>query len=129
MGRRTDLHVVEGDLAVHRPHVVPGHDIVGAITEVGDNTETDFSVDDIVGIPWLRHTCGNCRFWVSGRENLCKASLYTGWDHNGGFAEYAVVSADYALALPTGYSTEELAPAISATAVSPAPRSSCRSIC
>ncbi|ORI20442.1 alcohol dehydrogenase [Rhodococcus sp. 1163] len=111
---RTDLHVVEGDLPIHRPHVVPGHEIVGAITEVGDNTETDFSVGDIVGIPWLRHTCGNCRFCVSGRENLCKASLYTGWDHNGGFAEYAVVPADYALALPTGYSTEELAPLLCA---------------
>lgn len=111
---RTDLHVVEGDLPVHRPHVVPGHEIVGVVTAVGDDTETDFRIGDSVGVPWLRHTCGTCRFCLSGRENLCRTSLYTGWDFDGGFAEWAVVPADYALALPPGYSNIELAPLLCA---------------
>ncbi|MGV8873655.1 MAG: zinc-dependent alcohol dehydrogenase family protein [Rhodococcus sp. (in: high G+C Gram-positive bacteria)] len=111
---RTDLHVVEGDLPVHSPHVVPGHEIVGTVTALGSDTVTPFRVGDRVGIPWLRHTCGVCSFCAAGRENLCTQSRYTGWDHDGGFAEWAVVPADYALALPDGYSTAELAPLLCA---------------
>jgi propanol-preferring alcohol dehydrogenase len=111
---RTDLHVVEGDLPVHAPHVVPGHEIVGVVSAVGVDTLTSFRVGDRVGIPWLRHTCGTCSFCTAGKENLCAESRYTGWDHDGGFAEWAVVPADYALALPDGYRTAELAPLLCA---------------
>mgnify|MGYP005990757605 CR=1 FL=1 len=111
---RTDLHVVEGDLPVHSPHVVPGHEAVGIVSAVGSDSVTAFRVGDRVGIPWLRHTCGTCSFCASGRENLCSRSLYTGWDRDGGFAEWAVVPAEYALALPTGYTTAELAPLLCA---------------
>ncbi|OZC41508.1 alcohol dehydrogenase [Rhodococcus sp. WWJCD1] len=111
---RTDLHVVEGDLPVHAPHVVPGHEIVGVVSAVGVDSVTSFHVGDRVGIPWLRHTCGTCSFCTAGKENLCTRSRYTGWDHDGGFAEWAVVPADYALAVPDGYRTDELAPLLCA---------------
>src|SRR4051794_35198261 len=79
---RTDLHVTEGDLPVHRPHVIPGHEVVGEVIQKGPSTGPDegaaFSVGDRVGIAWLRYTCGVCRFCVRGRENLCPASRYTG---------------------------------------------------
>jgi propanol-preferring alcohol dehydrogenase len=107
---RTDLHVVDGDLPVHRPGVVPGHEVVGEVVSAAGA----FAVGDLVGIPWLRHTCGRCRFCMLGRENLCPFSGYTGWDADGGYAEYAVVPADYALRLPTGYSDSELAPLLCA---------------
>lgn len=107
---RTDLHVMEGDLPVHRAGVVPGHEVVGeVVTAAGP-----FAVGDVVGIPWLRHTCGECRFCTSGKENLCPASRYTGWDADGGYADRAVVPADYALALPAGYTDSELAPLLCA---------------
>ncbi len=107
---RTDLHVVDGDLPVHRPGVVPGHQVVGEVVSAAGA----FAVGDLVGVPWLRHTCDTCRFCVRGRENLCPSSLYTGWDVDGGYAEYAVVPADYALRLPPGYSDSELAPLLCA---------------
>lgn len=107
---RTDLHVAEGDLPVHRPEVIPGHEVVGEVV-VGAGS---FAVGDRVGIPWLRHTCGVCRYCRRGNENLCPSSAYTGWDADGGYAEYAVVPADYALALPGGYPLTELAPLLCA---------------
>ena len=103
---RTDLHVVDGDLPVHRPSVVPGHQVVGEVVVAAGS----FAVGERVGIAWLRHTCGECRFCLRGSENLCPSSLYTGWDADGGYASYAVVPAAYALRLPTGYSNESLAP-------------------
>lgn len=111
---RTDLHVAEGDLAPHRPNVVPGHEIVGEVVGLGEQSDTDFRVGDRVGIPWLRHTCGTCRYCRRGNENLCPGSLYTGWDADGGYAEFAVVPAAYALALPAGYTDAELAPLLCA---------------
>ncbi len=110
---RTDLHVVEGDLAVHRHSVVPGHEIVGEVVAVPDD-RTDFTVGDRVGIPWLRYTCGACRYCRRGAENLCPDSLYTGWDADGGYAEYTAVSPDFALRLPSGYSDEQVAPLLCA---------------
>lgn len=107
---RTDLHVVDGDLPVHRPSVVPGHQVVGEVVVAAG----DFVVGERVGIAWLRHTCGDCRFCLRGSENLCPSSLYTGWDADGGYASYAVVPAAYALKLPTGYSNESLAPLLCA---------------
>lgn len=111
---RTDLHVAEGDLAVHRPHVVPGHEVVGEVVVVGADTGGGFAPGDRVGVAWLRHTCGRCDYCLRGRENLCPASRYTGWDADGGYAEYTTVPAAFALRLPTGYSDVELAPLLCA---------------
>ncbi|MCW2651173.1 MAG: alcohol dehydrogenase, propanol-preferring [Mycobacterium sp.] len=111
---RTDLHVAEGDLPVHRPHVIPGHEVVGEVIELGPDAGSSFAVGDRVGIAWLRHTCGVCRFCVRGNENLCPNSRYTGWDADGGYAEYATVPAAFAHHLPQGYSDPELAPLLCA---------------
>ncbi|MFI9508308.1 zinc-binding alcohol dehydrogenase family protein [Nocardia sp. NPDC052566] len=113
---RTDLHVAEGDLPVHRAGVVPGHEVVGEVVAVGSGVDgaDAVSVGDRVGIAWLRHTCGVCRYCLRGAENLCPRSLYTGWDADGGYAEYATVPADYALGLPPGYTDAELAPLLCA---------------
>ncbi|SUE28436.1 zinc-binding alcohol dehydrogenase [Nocardia farcinica] len=110
---RTDLHVVEGDLPVHRAGVTPGHEVVAEVVAAPAG-EQRFPAGSRVGIPWLRHTCGVCRYCRRGAENLCPHSRYTGWDDDGGYAEYATVPADYALALPTGYADEELAPLLCA---------------
>jgi propanol-preferring alcohol dehydrogenase len=110
---RTDLHVAEGDLPVHRPGVVPGHEVVGEVVGVVEGA-AGFAPGDRVGIAWLRATCGRCRFCRRGRENLCPESRYTGWDADGGYAEFALVPAAYALPLPGGYSDDELAPLLCA---------------
>ena len=110
---RTDLHVAEGDLPVHRPHVTPGHEVVGEVVALGDGA-TGFATGDRVGIAWLRHTCGQCVYCVRGDENLCPESHYTGWDADGGYAEFATVPAQFALRLPDGYSDTELAPLLCA---------------
>ncbi|BBX16399.1 alcohol dehydrogenase [Mycolicibacterium duvalii] len=111
---RTDLHVAEGDLAVHRPDVIPGHEVVGQVVAVGAAAAPLFAVGDRVGIAWLRHTCGECRYCTRGAENLCPRSQYTGWDADGGYAEFATVPAAFALPLPAGYSDAELAPLLCA---------------
>lgn len=111
---RTDLHVSEGDLAVHRSGVTPGHEVVGEVVSLGTQAGTVFSVGDRVGIAWLRHTCGVCRYCRRGHENLCPRSRYTGWDADGGYAEYATVPAAFAHRLPAGYSDTELAPLLCA---------------
>ncbi|BBX25508.1 zinc-binding alcohol dehydrogenase family protein [Mycolicibacterium alvei] len=111
---RTDLHVAEGDLAVHRPRVIPGHEVVGEVVAVGADTGGGFAPGDRVGVAWLRHTCGQCVYCLRGRENLCPSSLYTGWDADGGYAEFTTVPDAFALRLPTGYSDVELAPLLCA---------------
>jgi propanol-preferring alcohol dehydrogenase len=111
---RTDLHVTEGDLPVHRPGVIPGHEVVGEVAAVGPEAGDEFAIGDRVGIAWLRHTCGRCKFCVRGQENLCPESRYTGWDADGGYAEFATVPAAFAHHLPTGYSATELAPLLCA---------------
>jgi propanol-preferring alcohol dehydrogenase len=111
---RTDLHVTEGDLPVHRPGVVPGHEVVGEVAAIGPDTGDEFAIGDRVGIAWLRHTCGRCKFCVRGQENLCPESRYTGWDADGGYAEFATVPAAFAHHLPEGYSDTELAPLLCA---------------
>jgi propanol-preferring alcohol dehydrogenase len=110
---RTDLHVTQGDLPVRRPSVVPGHEVVGHVLELGDGV-TGFRPGDRVGVAWLRETDGTCRFCRRGDENLCPASRYTGWDANGGYADFTTVRADFAYALPDGYSDAELAPLLCA---------------
>jgi propanol-preferring alcohol dehydrogenase len=111
---RTDLHIAEGDLPVHRPGVIPGHEVVGEVVAAGPDTDGDFSTGDRVGIAWLRYTCGRCRFCIRGQENLCPKSRYTGWDADGGYAEFATVPAPYAHRVPSGYSDTELAPLLCA---------------
>jgi propanol-preferring alcohol dehydrogenase len=114
---RTDLHVTEGDLPVHREHVTPGHEVVGEVVQVGSDAGTEaggFAVGDRVGIAWLRHTCGVCTYCRRGDENLCPRSRYTGWDADGGYAEFATVPAAYAHHLPDGYSDTQLAPLLCA---------------
>nr|WP_156674534.1 zinc-binding alcohol dehydrogenase family protein [Nocardia terpenica] len=111
---RTDLHVAEGDLPVHRPGVVPGHEVVGEVVALGPGAGAEFSPGDRVGIAWLRYTCGRCRYCLRGAENLCPNSRYTGWDADGGYAEFATVPADYAHPVPDGYSDAELAPLLCA---------------
>lgn len=110
---RTDLHITEGDLPVHRPHVTPGHEVVGEVAGIGDGV-TSFATGDRVGVAWLRHTCGSCRFCLRGQENLCPGSRYTGWDADGGYAESTTVPAAFALRLPTGYADVALAPLLCA---------------
>src|ERR1700739_4053113 len=96
---RTDLHVSEGDLPVHREHVTPGHMVVGPVADLGDGV-TDYVVGDRVGVAWLRYVDGTCVYCRRGNENLCPNSLYTGWDADGGYAEYTTVPAAFAYRLP-----------------------------
>lgn len=110
---RTDLHVTEGDLPVHRRSVTPGHEVVGEVVSLGEGA-TGFRPGDRVGIAWLRHTCGRCAYCRRGDENLCPDSRYTGWDADGGYAEFATVPAEFALRLPEGYANTELAPLLCA---------------
>ena len=112
---RTDLHVTEGDLPPHRPGVTPGHEVVGEVVEVGPGAEAEgFAVGDRAGAAWLRWTDGVCKFCLRGSENLCPHSLYTGWDADGGYAEYTTVPAAYAYRLPDGVADIELSPLLCA---------------
>lgn len=106
---RTDIHIVEGDLALHRNPVIPGHQVVGRIDRVGEDV-TRFHVGQRIGIAWLRHVDGTCEHCRRGRENLCPGSLYTGYDADGGYAEYAVAPEDFAYELPDGFNDEHVAP-------------------
>ncbi|MCB1288199.1 MAG: zinc-binding alcohol dehydrogenase family protein, partial [Mycobacterium sp.] len=110
---RTDLHVAEGDLPVHRRGVIPGHEVVGEVVALGPGA-AGFAVGDRVGVAWLRHTCGDCVYCRRGAENLCPQSRYTGWDADGGYADFTTVAADFAYRLPGGYSDAELAPLLCA---------------
>jgi alcohol dehydrogenase, propanol-preferring len=110
---RTDLHLVEGDLAPRRVGVTPGHQIVGEVVAPGTDVAR-FEIGDRIGGAWLRRTCGICRWCRSGRENLCPESRYTGWDADGGFAEYAVLPAAYAYQIPEEYDDEQAAPLLCA---------------
>jgi propanol-preferring alcohol dehydrogenase len=111
---RTDLHVTEGDLPVHRPGVTPGHEVVGEVVSTGPGDSAGFAIGDRAGAAWLRRTDGTCRYCQRGAENLCPASAYTGWDADGGYAEYLTVPSLYAHPLPEGYSHAELAPLLCA---------------
>jgi len=110
---RTDLHVSEGDLPVHREHVTPGHMVVGLVAALGEGV-TDYATGERVGVAWLRHTDGTCQYCRRGNENLCPSSLYTGWDADGGYAEYTTVPAAFAYRLPADVPEVELAPLLCA---------------
>jgi propanol-preferring alcohol dehydrogenase len=110
---RTDLHVVEGEL----PHVtlplIPGHQAVGTVVRIGSAVR-EVREGDRVGIAWLQDTCGACEFCTSGRENLCEAARFTGYQVNGGYAEYAVVPERFAYPIPSVFSDNEAAPLLCA---------------
>ncbi len=105
----TDLHIVEKEIPPHLLPLVPGHQIVGIIEEVGERVK-DLLPGELVGVPWLNRVCGNCRFCQEGRENLCESALFTGYDVPGGYAEYVATSKEAVYRLPEGYKEEELAP-------------------
>lgn len=110
---RTDLHVVEGELAVRRSPLIPGHQIVGRVAALGLEVE-GFAIGDRVGVAWLNRTCGVCDFCVSGHENLCEQALFTGWSVDGGYAEYAIAPAAFTYRLPDSFADIEAAPLLCA---------------
>src|SRR5450756_402308 len=121
---RTDLHIIEGELPPHRSPVVPGHQIVGEVVGLGAGTEMvapggepgapALAVGDRVGVPWLHQTDETCRFCRRGDENLCEHALFTGWDVDGGFAEYTVAPAGFVYRLPAGMTAMATAPLLCA---------------
>lgn len=110
---RTDLHVVEGELPARLSPVIPGHQVVGRVEAFGARVE-GFRKGERVGVAWLNHTCGVCRFCRAGRENLCDSARFTGWTVNGGYAEQMVVPADFAYRLPEGFDDLQAAPLLCA---------------
>ena len=110
---RTDLHLAAGELAPRRPGVIPGHEVVGVVDAVGEGAGR-FAVGERAGIAWLRHTCGRCRWCRRGAENLCADPRFTGWDDDGGYAEYAVVDEAYAYRLPAEFDDAAAAPLLCA---------------
>ncbi len=110
---RTDLHVIEGELPPLTRSIVPGHEVVGTVDALGPDVR-HLKEGDRVGIPWLQSTCGTCEFCQSGRENLCAHAIFTGYQVNGGYAEYALVSEPFAYPIPDIFSDEEAAPLLCA---------------
>ena len=101
---RTDLHIVDGELASAKLPLVLGHQIVGHVDALPDAPST-LRLGDRVGVPWLAGTCGTCRFCAGGRENLCERRAFTGYTVDGGFADYAIADARIACPLPDGFAT------------------------
>jgi propanol-preferring alcohol dehydrogenase len=108
----TDLHTVEGEISSKLP-IVPGHQIVGVVEQAGANVG-NFRVGDRVGVPWLHHSCGDCEFCRSDRENLCARAQFTGFHVNGGYAEYAGALAQFAVGIPDGFDDAHAAPLLCA---------------
>lgn len=110
---RTDLHVLDGDLKEPRLPLIPGHQIVGVVEKTGA-AAAGFSVGERVGVPWLGGSCGSCEFCSRGEENLCDRATYTGYQINGGFAEYCVADHRFCFPIPTGYPDLQAAPLLCA---------------
>jgi propanol-preferring alcohol dehydrogenase len=110
---RTDLHIFDGDLAEPKLPLILGHQIVGTVVAAGEDAER-FAVGDRVGVPWLGWTDRECRYCLSGRENLCDRGRFTGYDIDGGYAELVVADARYCLPIPPDYSDEHAAPLLCA---------------
>lgn len=110
---RTDLHIVEGELPVHKLPVIPGHQIVGRVDKLGQNAKK-YQLGTRLGVPWLFKTCGKCKYCKSEKENLCDNPMFTGYDADGGFAEYVIVDEDFAYPLPANYTDKEVAPLLCA---------------
>ena len=109
---RTDLHIVDGELTRPKLPLVIGHEIVGKVRKTGDGVQ--FRVGERVGVPWLGWTCGVCVYCTTGRENLCDQARFTGYDINGGYAEYCVADARYCFPIPSGYDDAHAAPLLCA---------------
>jgi len=110
---RTDLHIVDGDLENPNLPLILGHQIVGTVQEIGADV-SGFSTGDKVGVPWLGSTCGHCEFCASDQENLCDHAQFTGYDINGGFAEYAVAESRFCFPIPSEYPATQAAPLLCA---------------
>jgi propanol-preferring alcohol dehydrogenase len=110
---RTDLHVAMGDLPVHRDRVIPGHEVVGHIVERGAGAHR-FDLGERVGIAWLHSTCGKCRFCETERENLCLSPVFTGWDADGGYADYVTAPEPFAYRIPDSFDDIRAAPLLCA---------------
>ena len=110
---RTDLHIVDGELDRPKLPLIPGHEIVGAVSAVGDGV-LSLRPGDRVGVPWLGWTCGRCAYCRSGRENLCAEARFTGYQIDGGYAEYAVADARYCFPIPAGFDDVAAAPLLCA---------------
>jgi len=110
---RTDLHVIDGELPPHHATVVPGHQVVGRVVDTGPQVRTA-RAGDLVGIAWLRETCGSCAYCLTGRENLCASARFTGWDADGGFARHATVREAFAYPLPADTDPVRTAPLLCA---------------
>jgi propanol-preferring alcohol dehydrogenase len=110
---RTDLHIVDGELAEPRLPLIPGHQVVGRVVAVGAGV-AGFSEGDRVGVPWLGSTCGSCRHCLAGSENLCEHGRFTGYHLDGGFADYTVADHRFCFPLPTGYPDLQVAPLLCA---------------
>jgi alcohol dehydrogenase, propanol-preferring len=110
---RTDLHLVDGELAEPKLPLVPGHQIIGTVVSAGDGVDA-FGPGERVGVPWLGWTCGECRYCLSGRENLCERARFTGYQLDGGFAEYAVADHRFCFSIPEGYPDLQAAPLLCA---------------
>lgn len=110
---RTDLHVLDGDLSKPKYPLILGHEIVGVVADKGQKVN-QFTIGQRLGIPWLGHTCGHCRYCNSSRENLCDDALFTGYNLDGGYAEYTVADQRYCFPLPANYSDTEAAPLLCA---------------
>jgi alcohol dehydrogenase, propanol-preferring len=110
---RTDLHLAEGDLPPKHPAVVPGHEVVGRVEALGPGANR-FRLEDRIGVAWLGSTDMSCRFCMRGAENLCLSPRFTGWDQDGGYAEYLLVREQYAYALPDAFADEQAAPLLCA---------------
>ena len=110
---RTDLHIVDGDLPAHILPLIPGHEIVGEVVGVGAEV-TSLTLGQKVGVPWLGRTCGKCEHCIAGRENLCDRPAFTGYDLDGGYAEYAVAHAAVCIPLPGNLNDSHLAPLLCA---------------
>ena len=110
---RTDLHILDGDLPWPGHPVVPGHEVVGSVIETGAGV-AGFSPGDRVGVPWLGWTCGECRYCLCGRENLCDRARFTGYELDGGYADHVIADARYSFRLPSDYGDAEAAPLLCA---------------
>ncbi|GGA98093.1 zinc-dependent alcohol dehydrogenase family protein [Puia dinghuensis] len=110
---RTDLHVVDGELPHPRLPLIPGHEIVGRVVRIGSEVTT-LQPGDLVGIPWLGYTCGHCRYCQKEQENLCENALFTGYTHDGGYAEYTLAFEDFCFPMPPEYANPSGAPLLCA---------------
>lgn len=110
---RTDLHVVDGELAEAKLPIIPGHEIVGEVVERGAGVER-FAIGERVGVPWLGYTCGACRYCKRGQENLCDHARFTGYHIDGGYAEYTLADERYCFTIPDGYEDVAAAPLLCA---------------